>query len=305
VARITDILALRRPVFSFEFFPPKTDQGQRNLEQTIELLREDDPDFVSVTYGAGGTTRERTLEVTSWIKGLGVEAMSHLSCVGEPTEGLISILERIEAAGIENVLALRGDPPRGEADWTPHPGGLHHSVELIRLIRERFGFAIGAACFPEVHPDAPDRATDLRYAREKVEAGAGFLITQLFFDNQLYFDFVEDARAAGIEVPIVPGVMPIINYGQIKTITEMCGATIPASLERELTRRAEDPDAVMQLGVAYATLQCSQLLAGGAPGIHFYTLNRSPATRAIVAALRGAGEVAGAGRLPASRGGQA
>jgi methylenetetrahydrofolate reductase (NADH) len=289
LAPITEIIARRRPVFSFEFFPPKTDKGQRTLEQSIALLKEDQPDYVSVTYGAGGATRERTLEVTTWIKDLGLEAMSHLSCVGESTQGLISILERIEAAGIENVLALRGDPPRGQPGWTPHPDGLRHSVDLIRLIRDRFDFTIAAACFPEVHPDAPDRASDLRYAREKVDAGAGVLITQLFFDNGLYFDFVEDARAAGIEVPIIPGVMPIINYGQIKTITGMCGATIPSPLERELERRAEDPDAIMQLGVAYATLQCSQLLAGGAPGIHFYTLNRSPATRAILAALRGAG----------------
>ena len=289
MARITEIIAERRPVFSFEFFPPRTDEGQRNLERAIELLKEDEPDYVSVTYGAGGTTRERTLEVTSWIKDLGMEAMAHLSCVGEPTAGLISILERIDAAGIENVLALRGDPPRGQTDWTPHPEGLRYSVELIRLIRERFDFAIAAACFPEVHPEAPDRETDLAYAHAKVEAGAGVLITQLFFDNDHYFRFVEDARAIGIDVPIVPGVMPIINFGQIKTITGMCGATIPPALERELERRAEDPDAVMQLGVAFATMQCSQLLEAGAPGIHFYTLNRSPATRAILAALRGSG----------------
>ena len=297
MARITEILARDGPAFSFEFFPPKTDEGQRTLEGAIAQLKEDEPDFVSVTYGAGGTTRERTLEVTSWIKDLGIEAMSHISCVGEPTDGLVSILERIEAAGIENVLALRGDPPRGQNDWKPHPGGLRYSVELIRLIRERFDFAIGAACFPEVHPEALDRESDLRYAREKVEAGAGFLITQLFYDNRLYFDFVEDARATGIEVPIIPGVMPIIDYGQIKTITGMCGASIPPSLERELKRRADDKDAVMQLGVAFATMQCSQLLAGGAPGIHFYTLNRSPATRAILAALRGAGVAGDLGGL--------
>jgi methylenetetrahydrofolate reductase (NADPH) len=289
VARITEIIAERRPVFSFEFFPPRTDEGQRNLERAIELLKEDEPDYVSVTYGAGGSTRERTLEVTSWIKDLGMEAMAHLSCVGEPTAGLVSILERIEAAGIENVLALRGDPPRGQTDWTPHPEGLRYSVELIALIRERFDFAIAAACFPEVHPEAPDPETDLRYAREKVDAGADVLITQLFFDNEFYFRFLEDARAVGIEVPIVPGVMPIINFGQIKTITGMCGATIPPALERELERRADDPDAVMQLGVAFATMQCAQLLEAGAPGIHFYTLNRSPATRAILAALRGSG----------------
>ena len=200
----------------------------------------------------------------------------------------MEILEELQAAGVENVLALRGDPPRGETEWQPHPGGLHYSVELIRLVKERFDFSIGAACFPEVHPEAPDRDTDLRYAREKVEAGAGFLITQLFLDNEIYFDFVEHAREAGITVPIIPGIMPITNLSQIKTITGMCGATIPTELERELEGRADDPEAVVELGVAYATLQCSDLLARGAPGIHFYTLNKSPATRAILAALRAA-----------------
>jgi methylenetetrahydrofolate reductase (NADPH) len=287
--RISEILEQRRPVFSFEFFPPKTDEGQRTLESTLEVLRGDAPDYVSMTYGAGGTTRNSTVELTRWIKqDLGIEAMAHLSCVGEPAERLVEILAQIEAAGVENVLALRGDPPRGETQWKPHPGGLHYSVELIRLIRERYDFCVGAACFPEVHPDAPDRASDLLYARAKQEAGAGFLITQLFFDNELYFEFVEEARAAGIGVPIIPGIMPITNLGQIKRFTEMCGASIPAELEDQLNGRADDPEAVAELGVAYATLQCSDLLARGAPGIHFYTLNRSPATRAILAALRAA-----------------
>ena len=287
--RIDRVLSNRRPVFSFEFFPPKTDDGQRMLEGTIEVLKDDTPDYVSVTYGAGGTTRERTVEITKWIKqNLGIESMAHLSLVGEPKERLVEILQELQDAGIENVLALRGDPPRGETDWKPHPGGLHYSIELIRLIRERFDFSIGAACFPEVHPEAPDLQTDLRYAREKVEAGAGFLITQLFLDNEIYFEFVENAREAGIEVPIIPGIMPITNVNQIKTITGMCGASIPAELERELEGRADDPEAVAELGVAYATLQCSDLLARGAPGVHFYTLNRSPATRAILAALRAA-----------------
>ena len=287
--RIAEILEQRRPVFSFEFFPPKTEEGQRTLGASLEVLRDDAPDFVSMTYGAGGTTRNSTVELTKWIKqDLGIEAMAHLSCVGEPRERLVEILGQIEAAGVENVLALRGDPPRGETQWRPHPGGLHYSVELIRLIRERYDFCVGAACFPEVHPDAPDRASDLGYARAKQEAGAGFLITQLFFDNELYFEFVEEARSAGVTVPIVPGIMPITNYGQIKRFTEMCGASIPDELERELNGRADDPEAVAELGVAYATLQCSDLLARGAPGVHFYTLNRSPATRAILAALRAA-----------------
>jgi methylenetetrahydrofolate reductase (NADPH) len=287
--RIDRILEERRPVFSFEFFPPKTDEGQRTLEQTLAVLKDDRPDYVSVTYGAGGSTRDRTVEITKWIKqDLGIEAMAHLSCVGEAKERLVEILGELEACGIENVLALRGDPPRGETEWTPHPGGLHYSVELIELVGEGFDFSIGAACFPEVHPEAPSLEEDLRYAKRKVDAGAGFLITQLFFDNELYFDFVDEARAAGISVPIVPGIMPITNFKQIKTITGMCGASIPAELERELNERADDPEAVAELGVAYATLQCSDLLARGAPGVHFYTLNRSPATRAILAALRAA-----------------
>jgi methylenetetrahydrofolate reductase (NADPH) len=286
--RIDELLAATDgPVFSFEFFPPKTDEGERNLRATLELLQALDPGFVSVTYGAGGSTRDRTLQVTKWLKQeLGIEAMAHLSCVGATRDELRVILDGLEAAGIENVLALRGDPPRGETEWRPHPGGLHYSTELAALISERYPFAIGAACFPEVHPEAPDLAHDLRFLRDKVANGASFLITQLFFDNELYFRFVDEARAAGIEVPILPGIMPITDVGQIKTITGMCGATIPQSLLEALEWRTADPDAVHQLGVAYATLQCAELLARGAPGIHFYTLNRSHATRAILSALR-------------------
>jgi methylenetetrahydrofolate reductase (NADPH) len=287
--RIAELLERQRPVFSFEFFPPKTDEGHRTLRNTLEVLKDDEPNFVSVTYGAGGTTRSTTVEITKTIKrDHGIEAMAHLSCVGEPRERLVAILEEIQASGIQNVLALRGDPPRGEKEWKPHPGGLSYSVELIRLIKDNFDFCVGAAGFPEVHVDALDRASDLRYAKKKVDAGAEFLITQLFFDNEAYFEYVEDARGVGIEVPIVPGIMPITNHGQIHRFTDMCGATIPEELEQQLNGRADDPEAVAELGVAYATLQCSDLLARGAPGVHFYTLNRSPATRAILAALRAA-----------------
>jgi methylenetetrahydrofolate reductase (NADPH) len=286
--RIDEIIAKAdEPVFSFEFFPPKTDEGEQNLRSALRDLSRLEPDFVSVTYGAGGATRGRTVQVTNWIKQhLGIEAMAHLSCVGSTREELELILDGIGEAGIENVLALRGDPPRGETEWKPHPGGLHYSTELTSLIAEGYPFAVGAACFPEVHPEAPDMAHDLRFLREKVDAGASFLITQLFLDNDLYFRFVDEARAVGIEVPIIPGVMPITNVGQIKTMTEMCGASIPARLLEALELRAGDADAVLQLGVSYATLQCAELLARGAPGIHFYTLNRSPATGAILSALK-------------------
>jgi methylenetetrahydrofolate reductase (NADPH) len=287
--RIDQILEEQRPCFSFEFFPPKTDEGMANLKQAIDDLAEDEPAYVSVTYGAGGSTRDRTVQITKWIKQeVGLEAMAHLSCVGEPVERLREILDGIGAAGIENVLALRGDPPRGEAEWKPHPGGLRYSTELAALISENYPFCIGAACFPEVHPEAPSLEHDLNFLKEKVAAGATFLITQLFFDNELYFDFVEEARAAGIDVPIIPGIIPVTGYQQIKRFTEMCGASIPDDLERELAARQDDPEAVKDLGVSYATLQCADLLARGAPGIHFYTLNKSPATRAILAALRAA-----------------
>jgi methylenetetrahydrofolate reductase (NADPH) len=288
--RIDEIIATRRPCFSFEFFPPRTAEGQRSLEDALSDLKEDRPDYVSVTYGAGGSTRERTVEVTKWIKEeLGLEAMAHLSCVGEPVERLREILDEVAAAGIDNVLALRGDPPRGQTEWTPHPRGLKYSVDLIELIQEGYEYCIGAACFPEVHPEAPDLDHDLRYLKRKVDAGATFLITQLFFDNELYFNFVDQVRARDIGLPIIAGIMPVTNFEQIKRFTSMCGAGIPPALLEQLeARHAEGEEAVKELGVAYATLQCADLLARGAPGIHFYTLNKSPATRAILSALKAA-----------------
>ena len=287
--RIDEIIAESgEPVFSFEFFPPKTDEGERNLRATLEDLRAFDPDFVSVTYGAGGSTRGKTVELTHWIKQeLGIEAMAHLSCVGASREELGEILDGMGRAGIENVLALRGDPPRGQAAWEPHPDGFHYSTELTQLIASTYpGVGIGAACFPEIHPEAVDMASDLRFLRAKVDAGASFLITQLFFDNDLYFRFVDEARAVGIDVPILPGIMPITNVSQIKTITGMCKASIPDGLLEQLNQRADDAEAALEFGVSYATLQCAELLARGAPGIHFYTQNRSPATRAILSTLK-------------------
>jgi methylenetetrahydrofolate reductase (NADPH) len=285
--RIDQILASDGPVFSFEFFPPKTQAGERNLYAALAELQTLEPSFVSVTYGAGGSTREKTIEIVKRIREqYGLEAMAHFTCVGATVPELRATLEEMRGAGIDNVLALRGDPPAGEQIWSKTEGGLEYSRELVELISGAYPFAIGAACFPETHIHAASPEEDLEHLAAKVGAGVDFLITQLFFDNALYFDFVERARGASIGVPIIPGVMPITQVGQIERMASMCGARIPAPLQGELDGRAENPEAVLDFGVAYATLQCSELLAAGAPGIHFYTLNRSPATRAILSALK-------------------
>jgi methylenetetrahydrofolate reductase (NADPH) len=285
--RIDEILAGEGPVFSFEFFPPRTSEGEQNLYQALSELRTLEPAFVSVTYGAGGSTREKTIEIVKRIKDeWGLEAMAHFTCVGATVPQLRATLDEMRAAGIDNVLALRGDPPAGQERWTKTEGGLEYSRELVELISSSYPFAIGAACFPETHIHATGPEDDLRHLGEKVAAGVDFLITQLFFDNSYYFDFVARARAAGITVPIIPGIMPITRVGQIERMAAMCGSAIPDELRRELHARGEDLEAVLDFGVAYATMQCAELLAAGAPGIHFYTLNRSPATRAILSALK-------------------
>jgi len=212
--------------------------------------------------------------------------MAHVTCVGATRDELRELFEDLAAANIENIMALRGDPPKGEEGFSAAKGGFAHASEMIAMLSKEYAFCIGAACYPETHPEAFNAETDLRYAAEKVRAGAHFLTTQLFFDNERYFTFVQRARSMGITVPILPGIMPITDYRQIKRFTEMCGSEIPLRLRSELERRAEEPEAVVDLGVAYATLQCADLLARGAPGIHFYTLNRSPASRAVCSALR-------------------
>jgi len=285
--RIDEIIRAGGPVFSFEFFPPKTDVGERNLRDALAELRPLDPSFVSVTYGAGGSTREKTIEIVKRIRREhGLEAMAHFTCVGATVPELRQTLDEMEQAGIDNVLALRGDPPAGQRAWTKTEGGLEYSRELVELISASYPFAIGAACFPETHIHADNPEADLEHLAEKVAAGVDFLITQLFFDDAVYFDFVARARAIGIEVPIIPGIMPITHAGQVTRMASMCGASIPDRLRVELVAREDNPEAVHDFGVAYATLQCAELLAAGAPGIHFYTLNRSPATRAILGALK-------------------
>jgi methylenetetrahydrofolate reductase (NADPH) len=276
------------PVFSFEFFPPKTEEGERNFWNAVAELRALEPAFVSVTYGAGGSTKDKTLELVTRVRDeFGLTAMPHFTCVGATVEELREQLDKMREAGLENVLALRGDPPRGQEEWTKTEGGLEFSAELVSLIRGSYPeLAIGGACFPETHIHATSPEDDLRYLKEKVDAGARFLITQLFFDNAYYVDFLARARDIGIEVPIVPGIWPITNVAQIERVTKMSGAQMPGLLLEELHARGDSPEAVLDFGVAYATLQCAELLALGAPGIHFYTLNRSPATRAILSALK-------------------
>ena len=292
--RISDLLRFARergePVFSFEFFPPKTDEGVRALFETVEALRPLGPAYVSVTYGEGGSTRQRTMELVKRLKReTEVEAMAHLTCAGASRDELAGVLDEVAEAGIQNVLALRGDAPRGETVFTPHPDGFRYASELVAFIRsrpDRWRFCVGAAAYPEGHVETRDLATDLRHLKNKVDAGADFLVTQLFFENVHYLRFVERARAAGITAPIIPGIMPFTNVEQVERFTAMCGASIPPPLRAAMEVRREDPDGARDLGVAYATLQCADLLRRGAPGIHFYTLNRSVSTRAILAALR-------------------
>ncbi|MGH2955254.1 MAG: methylenetetrahydrofolate reductase [NAD(P)H] [Solirubrobacterales bacterium] len=285
--RIDELLTRQRPVFSVEFFPPKTPEGVVQLFEAVEALKPLAPDYVSVTYGAGGATRDGTVEIAAKIRTEhGLETMAHLSCVGETREGLEAILGRFAGIGIENVLALRGDPPRGEGDFVAPEGGLSSATELTGFITERHDFTIGGACFPEVHPEAASLDADLDYLKTKVDAGASFLITQLFFDNRAYWDFVAAAREKGIDVPIIPGVIPIASYGQVARICALCDASIPADLDAAMAALGGDGEAEALLGVAYAARQCEELLAGGAPGIHFYALNRAPGTRAVLSALR-------------------
>lgn len=291
--RIRELLSTGRPCFSFEFFPPKTDAGLEQLRASVRALRDLKPTYVSVTYGAGGSTRDRTIDLVAEIqRHYGIEAMAHLTCVGASRDEIAAVLDRLRAARVENVLALRGDPPKGQEKFEQAPGGFRYGSELAAFIKSAHPFCLGGACYPEGHVEclAPDGVRDLTRDLEnlqrKIDAGVEFLITQLFFDNQAYFDFVARARAAGIGVPIIPGIMPITNVEQVRRFTQMCGASIPPTLLAELDRLKDNEDAVLSQGVAYATAQCLDLLQRGAPGIHFYTLNKSTATRTILTALR-------------------
>jgi methylenetetrahydrofolate reductase (NADPH) len=280
--KLADLYARPGLTLSVEFFPPKTEKGEENLFSEIEIIKRLNPSFCSVTYGAGGSTREKTVDLVETIhNGCGLEVMCHLTVVGQSKAEARAILARLKEKGIENLIALGGDPPQGMADWRPHPDGFHHAVELVREARAVGAFSIAVAGFPEVHPRAVSRESDLQFLKEKVDAGAAAVITQLFFDNDDYYRFVDDLRKLGVTVPIVPGVLPILSASQIRRFTELCCAKIPAKLERELAKVESDDDAAVQMGIDYASHQCEALIKYGAPGLHFYSLNKSYSLSAI------------------------
>ena len=284
--KIIDVLKQDKPAFSFEFFPPKDNDGFDKLFETIDNLKPLNPAFVSVTYGAGGSTRSKTIDLVGRIKKeIGLESMAHLTCVGHNSDEILNVLESIKKQNVDNVLALRGDPPAGEINFTKPNNGFGYAVELVQFICERFSFCIGVAGYPEGHPESSNREEDLFHLKKKVLAGASFIVTQLFFDNKYYFDFVASLRKIGVDVPVIPGIMPIVNLKQIKRFTKMCGATIPHDLMVRLEEVQDDPESVCQIGIDHAANQCRKLLMHGAPGIHFYTLNRSRGTLSVLERL--------------------
>jgi methylenetetrahydrofolate reductase (NADPH) len=288
MTKLRDIYARDGLTFSIEFFPPKTETGMDSLFGELEELKKLNPDFYSVTYGAGGSTQDRTLEIVKRLKWQqNLEVMCHLTIVNQPRHVVREMIGDLWGNNIENVIALAGDPPEGPgAPWAPHPDGFQNSRELVNTIRRGQSgwfdtFSIAVAGFPEVHPRAKDRETDLRYLKDKVDAGADVIITQLFFDNDDYYRYVEDCRAIGIDIPIVPGMLPIRSAAQCRRFTSMCGAKIPPRLDELLTSVEDDDESAIELGIEYCTEQCRGLLDFGVPGFHFYSLNRARSVKAI------------------------
>ncbi len=285
--KISEKLNSSSPVFSFEFFPPKDSEGFATLFETIGRLKPSDPGFVSVTYGAGGSTRTKTIDLVGNIKNaIGIESMAHLTCVGHDEQEIRSVLESLQAKNIENILALRGDPPQGEEKFIKTEGGFEYGNELVAYMKKNFSFCIGAACYPEGHVECQDLDRDIENLKRKVDSGVDFLVTQLFFDNRHYFDFLDRAQKANINIPVIPGIMPILNFKQIQRFTKMCGASLSSSLLAKFEKIEDDSEKVRQTGIDHAIDQCRELLENKAPGVHFYTLNRSKATLAILGALR-------------------
>ena len=285
--KIKEILKEKKTIFSCEFYPPKTSEGIQDLYKAVYDLKNLGPGYISVTYGAGGSTREKTVEMVSKIKQeIGIEAMAHLTCVGHFKNEIKEVLNQIKDKGIENIIALRGDPPKGEKNFMPHPDGFKNAHELTGFIHGSYDFCIAVAGYPEGHIEAPSKAKDWDYLEKKVHAGADFIVTQLFFNNADFFNFEKEMRKRGVVVPIIPGIMPITNFHQIVKFTQMCGATIPEVLLKDLESVQDNGGAVEEKGVEFATKQCEELILNGVKGIHFYTLNKSKATKKIIENLK-------------------
>jgi methylenetetrahydrofolate reductase (NADPH) len=284
---ISELFAQSRPLRSLEFFPPKDEAGVEILRGTAAALRRMNPDFVSVTYGAGGTTRDRTAQVSEIMRReFGYTVMPHLTCVGHTRADLTEIADRIHAGGFRNIMALRGDPPKGETTFTPFHDGLRYAGDLVALLKSRHAdFCLGVGGYPEKHPEAPSAAADLAHLKRKVDAGAAFVTTQLFFDNAAYYRFVDRCRAAGITVPIVPGIMPVLSLKQVQRFTTMCGAALPQKLLTRLEVAAENTEVVETIGIDWALTQIRDLLAQGAPGYHIYIMNRAKGALTLAAGL--------------------
>ena len=283
---ISEFLKQGKSLFSLEFFPPKNDAGGKRMLSTAETLKPFNPDFVSITYGAGGGTRKTTMHYAKILKQeFGFEVMPHLTCVGHTKKELLEILEDFSKEGFCNIMALRGDPPQGETTFQAVKGGLSYANELVALIREYFPhFGIGVGGYPEKHPEAPDKLTDLNHLKEKVDAGADFITTQLFFENKAYFSFLQDCKDTGITVPVLPGLLPALSLGQIQRFCKMCDATLPEKLANELINAEES--AQPKIGAKWAKEQVEELLNKGAPGFHLYALNQSASSLEILNGLR-------------------
>ena len=290
-ATIADLLeAGQRPLYSFEFFPPRDEIQQRQLWQAVRELEALGPDFVSVTYGASGSTRDRTITATEAIaQHTTLRSMAHLTCASQSRDQLRRVIGSYAASGVRHVLAIRGDMPGGPTvPWVAHPEGLNNATELVAMVRELGNFCVGVAAFPDPHPEHHDPDLDARILVAKAEAGASFAITQLFFTAADYFALVDRVRKLGSDLPIIPGIMPITGYSQVKRFAELSGAALPWSVTERIEAVADDPDEVRKVGIAVATELSEELLNGGAPGLHFFTQNRSRSTREIYARLHSA-----------------
>ena len=284
---ISELFAQHRPLRSLEFFPPKDEAGVEALRQTATALKRIAPDFVSVTYGAGGSTRERTAQVSRLLRAeIGFTVMPHLTCVGHTRDELNGVADQLHAGGYRNIMTLRGDPPKGQTEFVPYQDGLRYGSDLVALLKARHAdFCLGVGGYPEKHPEAPSLEVDLDNLKRKADAGAAFVTTQLFFDNAVYYRFVDQCRARGITIPIVPGIMPVLSLKQIKRFTEMCGASLPEKLIKRLEAAGDHPEIVESVGNDWAVTQIRDLLAHDAPGYHLYIMNRAKAALALAAGL--------------------